>query len=121
MTSSHHHEAPMLRSTVNVPQRVRSSSTEVVAAASLDQNDEDMGEEAFHKFHTHRVQLKAPREKSGAPLHGSLQDSQADGEVVDPVWKATKWLQYCVEQYTDKDLAWWLLLCPLTDGRDILH
>ena len=103
---------------VNVPQGVRSSSsTKGVAAASLDHNEKDMGEEAFHKFHVHRVQLKAPEEKSDAPPCQGVPDSQAEGEL-DLLWKTTKWLQICEEQYTNEDLAWRPLLHPLIDGRD---
>ena len=117
MTSPHNHEAPAL--VVTVPQRVRSSfSIEGAAAVSLDHNDEDMGEEAFHRFHVCRVQLKAPQEKSDAPLCRVVQGPQADGGEVDPLWKTPKWLQCCKEQYTDNDFVWWLLLHPLTDGRD---
>ena len=95
-----------------------SSSTEGVAAASSDHDDKDMGKEAFHRFHTPRVQLEAPKEKSDVPPCRVLQGPQADGGEVDPLWKTTKWLQCCEEQYTDEDLAWWPLLHPLTDGRD---
>ena len=104
---------------MNVLQRARSSSSiERVAAASLDHDDKDMGEEAFHRFHACRVPLKAPKEKSDVPPCRVVQGPQADGGEVDPLWKTTKWLQCCKEQYTDGDLAWWPLLCPLTDGRD---
>ena len=95
-----------------------SSSTEGVATASLDHDDEDMGEVAFHRFHAHRVQREAPKEKSDVPRCRVVQGPHADGGEVDPLWKTTKWLQHCKEQYTDEDLAWWLLFCPLTDGRD---
>ena len=104
---------------VTVPQRVRSSSsTEGAAAASWDHDDENMGEEAFHRFHVHRVQLEAPKEKSDAPPCRVVWGPQADGGEVDLLWETTKWFQHCEEQYTDEDLAWWPLLHPLTDGRD---
>ena len=62
--------------------------------------------------------IDAPKKKSDAPPCRVVQGPQVDGGEVDPLWKTTKWLQHCEEQYTDEDLAWWLLLHPLTYSRD---
>ena len=59
-------------------------------AAALDHNDQDMDEEAFHRFHARRVQLEAPKENSDKPPHGVMQGPQVDGGEVDQLWKTTK-------------------------------
>ena len=37
---------------------------------------------------------------------------------IDPIWQTTRWLQDCEAGLDDKELSWWPLVSPPTDGSD---
>ena len=88
---------PTIQLVVNVPPQAGSMGG--VQAMSLDYKEDSDGESPFHE--TSRCIM----------MRSFLVRTR-----LDPMWQMTKWLEACRESLGEEDIAWWLLVVPLTDG-----
>ena len=111
---------PTVRSVVNVSLRATSSlSTEGALATSLDDCEEDDGEEeAFHQFHWRRVQQSGMWKEATPPPCQVMCASPSKSHHIDLMWQTTKWLLDCGTSLKEEEISWWLLVNLLTNGSD---
>ena len=111
---------PTIKSVVNVPPIATSSlSAEGVPATSLDDCEEDDGEEeAFHQFHQWRVQQSGTQKEATPPQCIVMHASPSKSCHIDLMWQTTKWLLNCETSLEEEEISWWLLVGPLTDGSN---
>ena len=118
MQSSPAPRTPAVRSVVNVlPRTASSCSAEGAPAKSLDDYEEE-DEEFFHQFHHCRVQQSSMHKEITTPPCQVMHASPTKSNPIDPMWQTTRWLQNCETSLDDKEISWWPLVSPLTDGSD---
>ena len=121
MQASRKARIPILQSAVKVTSRVTSSyaSTRGVAA-SLDHHSEEEGDHSFHQYHMNCLKYGSPKQEVAMPPHHVVSSSPAQKDCqVDPLWRTRRWLEECKEKFIEEELAWWPLICPLTDGINV--
>ena len=134
-TSHNIYTTPKVASVVNVPTYTRSShSSEVMARASL--NQDEAQEDDFQTQHmpvhhmmwwendSHRSSAEGRLELSGGSpgqqtgYQIDIGEEEEMLEMVDPTWRATRWLQLVVQGILDDEMPWYDLVTPLMVGTE---